>query len=163
MQFILDETEKLFLAKWLEDGNVDIWVNQLHISDVEVTLDQYGVLAIVKGRVRTFERIFFQTSEKFFKIHLHLNMFGTFRCVGSTSIDNDRFSNLPDGAVNATQIIFGKRKPTRTEGKKILDKAKNSNNVYYSKKVQWNSKHGQQWSLGEEWYLDEIALRNPER
>ena len=158
-----NESEDFFLKKWLEDGHVDGWGNQIHISDVEVTLDQYGILAVVKGRIRTFERTIFQPTEKFCKLHLHLNMFGTFRCVGSTSIDNDRYSNLPDGAVNGTQIIFGKRKPTRSEGRKILDKAKNFNSVYYSKKVHWNTNHGQQWSLGEEWFLTEIASRGQEK
>ena len=31
-----NETEKLFLAKWLEDGNVDIWVLCFICSEIKV-------------------------------------------------------------------------------------------------------------------------------
>ncbi len=157
------EAQAQFLQHWLQSHGVDRWAAGLHLAGVEVTLDQYGVLAVTKARIMTFCRETFVAQERFCTLHLHFDMYGSFRCIGSTDIDGVRYSNLPNGAVNETQIVYGKRKPNLAEGQKILTLVKNFNGIYYSERVQWASQGRHRWCLGETWHQTEVAIRQEKR
>ncbi len=147
------------LEDWLQIHTLDEWLMDLHISNIEVGLDQYGVLAICKGYITTFCRMTLTTKSEPYTMHFHFNMNGYFICLGSTEINGHAFSNLPNGMVNPTQIIQGKRKPNRSEAKKILRHiTATGQNIYYSPRVKWASQNGTPWQLGNIWPYQSIAV-----